>query len=149
MLRVSFAAALLLGGFFMSTALAEGAQTAGFPQPDWQTVTPEDEGMDSAALAKVVAGGKTLRFDSLLITRHGRIVLDASYAPYKADELHVLNSATKAVVATLIAMLQKDGVLDSLDHPVLDFFSDRKIANVDARKQAITVQHLLNMTSGL
>ena len=149
MLRARFAAVLLLGGLFISPALAEGAQTAGFPQADWQRATPEDEGMDSAALAKLVASGKTLRFDSLLIARHGRIVLDAAYDPYKTDDLHIINSSTKAVVSTLIAMLYKDGTLDSLDHPVLDLFSDRKIANVDERKRAITVQHLLNMTSGL
>ncbi|MGC2778108.1 MAG: serine hydrolase [Bradyrhizobium sp.] len=147
--RFWFAVALLLACPLTRHAGAEEAGRAGFPQTDWPTAAPEDEGMDSAALAKLVAAGKTFRFDSLLITRHGRIVLDASYAPYKSDELHIINSATKAVVATLIAMLQKDGVLDSLDHPVLDFFSDRKIADVDARKQAITVQHLLNMTSGL
>ena len=32
---------------------------------------------------------------------------------------------------------------------MLDFFPDRKIANLDARKQAITIQNLLSMTSGL
>ncbi|WP_316161391.1 serine hydrolase [Bradyrhizobium sp. SZCCHNRI20481] len=140
--------ALLVARLFSSAAFAEDLSLARFPQSDWATATPEDEGMDSAALAKLVASGKAMRFDSLLITRHGRIVLDASYAPYKADEPHIINSATKAVVSTLIAMLLKDGVLDSLDHPVLDFFKDRKIDNVDARKQALTVQHLLNMTSG-
>ncbi|CCD88384.1 putative Beta-lactamase [Bradyrhizobium sp. ORS 285] len=140
--------ALLVAPLFTGAALAEDTGLARFPQPDWSTATPEDEGMDSAALAKLVAMGKAMRFDSLLITRHGKIVLDASYAPYNADEPHIINSSTKAVVSTLIAMLLKDGVLDSLDHPVLDFFKDLKIENVDARKQALTVQHLLNMTSG-
>ncbi|CAL79206.1 putative Beta-lactamase [Bradyrhizobium sp. ORS 278] len=146
-LMASFAT-LLVVGLLINAASAEDAGLAGFPQPDWATATPEEEGMDSAALAKLVAMGKAMRFDSLLITRHGRVVLDASYAPYSADQPHIINSSTKAVVATLIAMLLKDGVLDSLDHPVLDFFADRKIDNVDARKQALTVQHLLNMTSG-
>jgi CubicO group peptidase (beta-lactamase class C family) len=45
-------------------------------------------------------------------------------------------------------MLYKDGVLDRLDHPVLDFFADRGVANVDDRKKAITIQSLLDMTSG-
>jgi CubicO group peptidase (beta-lactamase class C family) len=120
-----------------------------WPIPDWQTSTPEAQGMDSADLAKLVAYGKTKSFDSLLLARHGRIVLEAYYAPYAADIPHAINSSTKAVVGTLTAMLLKDGLLDSLDHPVLDFFRDRDIANVDEGKRAITVQQLLDMTSGL
>jgi CubicO group peptidase (beta-lactamase class C family) len=45
-------------------------------------------------------------------------------------------------------MLLKGGRLDSLDRPVLDFFADSDIANLDARKKAITVQNLLDITSG-
>ena len=40
-------------------------------------------------------------------------------------------------------------MLDSTSHRVQDFFDHRKIANVDPRKEAITVQNLLDMTSGL
>jgi CubicO group peptidase (beta-lactamase class C family) len=32
---------------------------------------------------------------------------------------------------------------------MLDFFRDRSIANVDERKKAITIQTLLDMTSGM
>ena len=120
-----------------------------WPSPDWQTASPEDEGMDSEALAGLVAYGRTLSFDSLLIARHGRLVLDAHYAPYSANVPHAVNSTTKSIVATLIAMLHADGVLDSLDHRVLDYFPDRDFAFVDDNKKAITVQNLLNMTSGL
>jgi len=98
----------------------------------------------------LVAYGRTLSFDSLLIARHGRLVLDAYYAPYSANVPHAaVNSTTKSIVATLIAMLHADGVLDSLDHRVLDYFPDRDFADADDNKKAITVQHLLNMTSGL
>src|SRR5579859_675031 len=119
-----------------------------WPMPEWRVSTPEQQGMDSAELAKLVAFGRTRSFDSLLITRHGRKVLDAYYAPYMADIPHVMNSATKAVVASLIAMLHRDGLLDGLNHPLLDLFTDRSVANVDERKKAITVQNLLDMTSG-
>ena len=92
--------------------------------------------------------GATCSLDSLLLVRRGRIVLDAYYAPYTADP-HRINSATKAVIGTLVAIAQKDGLLDRFDHPVLDFFADRTIANLDERKKAITVQNLLDMTSGI
>ncbi|QDW38414.1 serine hydrolase [Bradyrhizobium sp. KBS0727] len=120
-----------------------------WPTKGWQTSSPEEQGMDSADLAKLVAYGTSRRFDSLLIARHGKIVLDAYYAPYSADIPHIINSSTKAVIGTLAAMALKDGLLDSTDHPVLDFFADRSIANLEDRKKAITVQHLLDMTSGI
>jgi CubicO group peptidase (beta-lactamase class C family) len=132
-----------------SAALAQGAAENIWPTAQWQTSTPEEQGMDPAALANLLNLGTTLSLDSLLLVRHGRIVLDAYYAPYAADIPHRINSSTKAVVGTLAAIAHRDGLLDSFDHPVLDFFGDRSIANVDARKKAITIQNLLDMTSGL
>ena len=139
--------ALILLASICCTGWASASEVV-WPIPEWQMSTPEEQGMDSADLARLVAFGRTLSFDSLLIARHGRIVLDAYYAPYTADVPHGLNSATKAVGSSLIAMVRKDGLFDSSDHPVLDLFADRNAANIDDRKRAITVQHLLDMTSG-
>jgi CubicO group peptidase (beta-lactamase class C family) len=143
------ACAMLIASFVSQGVAAQETKATLWPSPDWQTASPEDEGLDSGALAALIAYGRTRGFDSLLITRHGRLVLDAYYAPYSADIPHAVDSTTKSIVATLIAMLHADGVLDSLDHRVLDYFPDRDFANVDDSKKAITVQHLLNMTSGL
>ena len=120
-----------------------------WPTQQWQTSTPAEQGMDSMALANLLDFGATRSLDSLLLARHGRIVLDAYYAPYAADIPHRINSATKAVVGTLAAIAHKDGLLDSFNHPVLEFFGDRSVANVDDGKKAITVQNLLDMTSGI
>ena len=89
------------------------------------------------------------RLDSLLVARHGKIVAEAYYAPYAAGILHQVNSVTKAVTSTLIAIASKDGLLDSPSHRVLDLLDRDRIANVDSRKEAITVQNLLDMTSGI
>src|SRR5215212_2436401 len=104
--------AMLLASIGLQGAGAQEPKAAGWPSPDWQTASPEDEGMDSEALARLVAYGSTRSFDSLLIARHGRLVLDAYYAPYSANIPHAVNSTTKSIVATLIAMLHADGVLD-------------------------------------
>ena len=141
--------AMLLASSCLQVAAAQESKATVWPSPDWQSASPEDEGMDSEALARLIVNGKTYSFDSLLVARHGHLVLDAYYAPYSANSPHAVNSTTKSIVATLIAMLHADGVLDSLDHRVLDYFPDRDFAHVDDSKKAITVQHLLNMTSGL
>jgi CubicO group peptidase (beta-lactamase class C family) len=56
---------------------------------------------------------------------------------------------TKSVVSTLTAIQLQNGSLDSVDHPVMDLFADKQIQNVDDRKKAMTVQSLLDMTSGI
>jgi hypothetical protein len=45
------------------------------------------------------------------------------YAPYTPDIPHAIHSSTKAIIGALIAIARKDGLLDRLDHPMLDFSS--------------------------
>ncbi len=138
-------AALICSG----VAHAQDATESDWPTRQWQTSTPEAQGMDSAALARLIDFGTSRSFDSLLIVRHGKIVLDAYYAPYTANIPHAVNSVTKAVIGTLMAIAYKDGLLDSLNHPALKFFGDRNLVGDDDKKRAITVQNLLDMTSGI
>jgi len=120
-----------------------------WPTREWSTSSPEEQGMSSERLARLVDFGAFNDMDSVLVTRHGRIVLEATYAPFRAGLRHRFYSATKSVTSTLVGMALADGLLDSTDHKVVDFFADRTIANLDDAKRAITVQHLLDMTSGL
>jgi CubicO group peptidase (beta-lactamase class C family) len=145
----------VLGAFTITAAICNGATPAQettptiWPTKEWQVSSPEKEGMDSKKLAQLVDWGTAHRFDSVLVARHGKIVLDQYYAPYIAGIPHELYSVTKSVTGTLAAIAWKEGLLDSTSHRVLDFFDRSKIANIDPRKEAITVQNLLDMTSGL
>jgi CubicO group peptidase (beta-lactamase class C family) len=120
-----------------------------WPTKGWQTSTPESQGMDSVELAKLVDAVGARRQDSLLIIRHGRIVAEAYYAPFQAGVRHDLRSITKSVISTLTGIEIENGFLDSVDDKIVDLFSDRPIANVDDRKKEMTVQNLLDMTSGI
>ncbi|WP_395712664.1 serine hydrolase domain-containing protein [Reyranella sp.] len=120
-----------------------------FPTREWQVSSPEEQGMGSETLTRLVEFGGFNNMDSLLIARRGKIVVEATYAPFRDGLKHRINSSTKAVTSTLIAIALKEGVLDSVDRRVIEFFPDRTIANLDDRKKAITIRHLLDMTSGL
>jgi CubicO group peptidase (beta-lactamase class C family) len=151
--KSGFVAALT--AFAMTAEICDGASPTQdatpltWPTHEWQVSTPEAEGMDSKELAQLVGWGTFCSFDSLLVVRHGKIIAEAYYAPYAAGIPHAQYSVTKSVIGTLTAIALKEGLLDSPSHPVLDFFDRHRIANVDQRKEAITVQHLLDMTSGL
>ena len=139
-------AALVLTCLFAGTAFA--AETP-WPTASWQTSTPEQQGMSSGALADLIDTVGTRMQDSLLIVRHGRIVAEAYYAPYRSGIPHDLRSVTKSVIGTLTAIEVREGLLDGTGHAVLDLFADQQIANIDDNKKAITVQDLLDMTSGI
>jgi CubicO group peptidase (beta-lactamase class C family) len=76
-------------------------------------------------------------------------VLEAYYAPYAEGMRHAAYSVAKAITGALTAIAWKDGLLDSPNHRVLELFDHSAIANLDDRKEAITIQNLLDMTSGI
>jgi CubicO group peptidase (beta-lactamase class C family) len=145
----SLTAFLLAASIFSGAADIRSATEPIWPTKEWQTSSPEEQGMDSKELAKLVDFGTVHSFDSLLVARHGRVVAEAYYAPYSAGIPHAINSCTKAVISTLTAIALREGLLDNPSHRVMDFFDRQSIANVDDRKEAITVQSLLDMTSGI
>ena len=143
-------AILLATSALLSAPLATAQQTTQpWPTRGWPVSSPEEQGMSSERLARLVDFGAFNDMDSVLVTRHGRIVLEATYAPFRAGLKHRVYSVTKSVVSTLVGMALADGLLDSTDRRVVDFFPGRTIANLDEAKKAITVQQLLDMTSGL
>jgi len=113
----------------------QGSSEISWPTKAWQTSTPEEQGLDSASLARLIETVGTYKQDSLMIIRHGKIVAEAYYAPYVAGISHDLRSVTKSVVSTLTAIELQHGILDSVDRPVIDLFSDKHILNIDENKK--------------
>jgi CubicO group peptidase (beta-lactamase class C family) len=122
-----------------------------WPTQGWSLSTPEAQGLDSHLLAAGLsaAHAKGLPVHSIVIVRHGRLVLNASFFPYQDNTLHDMASGTKSVTATLVGIAIAKGELTGLDERVLPLFADRQIANRGERKERITVGSLLSMTSGL
>jgi CubicO group peptidase (beta-lactamase class C family) len=121
-----------------------------WPTTGWQTALPETQGIDSANLAGALTGYReqNIPIHSLFLVRDGYVVADATFYPYDGQTIHDVASVTKSVMTTLIGIAIDQGKL-SLDDKLVSFFPDREIANLDARKEAITVRHLVTMSSGL
>ena len=121
-----------------------------WPTDGWRTSTPEEQGLDSAKLAEglLAIQERNIKIDSLLIIRHGSVLLDAYFYPYDGKVAHDVASVTKSVMTTLIGIAVDQGKLQ-LDQTMVSFFPDRTIANLDDRKQRITLENLLMMKSGM
>lgn len=143
-------ATLLLAACLAGPQTSQNPTPAYYPTQDWRSSSPEEQGVDSAKLADALLAirQKNLNIHSLLVIRNGMVVVDAYFYPYDGKTAHDMASVTKSVMTTLIALAADRGKL-KLDDPVLSFFSDRVIANRDARKEHLTVRHLAGMVNGL
>jgi CubicO group peptidase (beta-lactamase class C family) len=121
-----------------------------WPAAEWRQTAPEEQGIDSARLADALLTMREqgVNIHSLLVIRHGSVLVDAYFYPYDGETVHDLASVSKSIMTTLIGIAAGQGKL-SLDDPMLAFFPDRTVANRDAAKEAITVRHLVSMSSGL
>ncbi len=126
------------------------AAPAYWPTTGWRSSAPEAQGIYSDKLAELLLTirEKNVQIHSLLVIRNGYVVADATFYPYDGRAVHNVASVTKSVMTTLIGIAADQGKLD-LDDKMVSFFPDRSIANLDERKEAITVRHLASMSSGL
>lgn len=88
--------------------------------------------MDSNAVADILLDlqQEVPGLHSLLIIRGGEVIVDASFYPYDGSTPHEMASVTKSVMTTLIGIAADRGFL-RLDQPMVSFFPDREIANLD------------------
>jgi CubicO group peptidase (beta-lactamase class C family) len=121
-----------------------------WPTEAWRTSTPEQQGIDSEALGQAldVIKEKGLPIHSLLIIRHGYIVLEAYFYPYDGRTLHSWASVTKSITSTLVGLAIDHEYIKGTGQRVIDFFPEYGNVLPDAKK-SIAVEHLLTMTAGL
>jgi CubicO group peptidase (beta-lactamase class C family) len=120
------------------------------PAEGWQSTTPEEQGMRSQNLADMMEVIRKNRYsiDSVLIIRNGYLVLDAYFYPFSKGQMHPIHSCTKSIMSGLIGIAIKKGFIKDVNQPLTEFFSQKKIANMNAFKRSITLEHLLMMASG-
>ncbi len=121
-------------------------------------------GFDQARLCDLLKdfADSKVNFHSLVIERHGRLVAEsykrgkdetiytlfASSTDFDASIRHDVRSISKSVVSLLWGIAQADGKTPPLNTPVLDLLP--ALANLKSQgREAITIAHLMTMSSGL
>lgn len=111
--------------------------------------TPESQGLASAAILAFVDAveQKALGLHGLMLLRHGRVVAEGWWEPYRSNYPHMLFSLSKSFTSTAVGLLVAEGKLN-VDDPVLQFFADETPKEPSANLRAMRVRHLLTMTTG-
>ena len=132
-LSLAVVAALIATGCGAGTG--QQAPEPRLPSSPWQSAMPQQEGIELHTIDQADLTGVT----SLLVARHGRLVVERYYGIQAADRVPVF-SITKSVVSTLVGIALAEGRLRSVDERLAEL-----LPGADRR---ITLRHLLSMTAG-
>lgn len=122
---------------------------------DWTRAAPAAEGLSAArldAMSAAIKAGQFQQITSVLIARHGKLVFEAYYDEGQqgggAEARRNTRSVTKTVTAMLAGAAIDRGALSGVSTPIKRYLQDRPpAANPDPRKDKVTVEDLLTMSS--
>ncbi|WP_238161454.1 serine hydrolase domain-containing protein [Kribbella antibiotica] len=112
--------------------------------------TPDSQGLSAASLDAFVAAldRSAQEFHTVTLVRHGHIVLEAEWAPYRLTDQHLLYSVSKSFTSTAIGLAADAGLL-SIDDKVVSFFGPEDLPEtISDNLAAMSVRHLLTMSTG-
>jgi CubicO group peptidase (beta-lactamase class C family) len=151
---VSFIVLFLVCVFgFCSKLRAQATNNASAPetkQDGWPTAGAGTVGISAdrlQAMEALIRSGELKKITSVLIARRGKLVYE-SYFDGDTDTLRNTRSATKTVTSLLVGIAIEKGSFPSVGVPILPFFTDKQpLQNPDPRKEKITVEDFLTMSS--
>lgn len=116
---------------------------------EWRDSTATEKAHDAAAFAPVEAALRQQFSDvqSVVVAQAGRVVFEY-HRDGAAEQLRDVQSVAKSALSTLVGIALGQGHIASLDQPVVALLPEWAALNADARAQAITVRHLLTMSTG-
>jgi CubicO group peptidase (beta-lactamase class C family) len=133
---------------------AQVAEDTKQPAKDgWVIASPESVGLSAAplqAMEKSIRAGEFKKIGSVLIARRGKLVYE-TYFEGDASTLRDTRSATKSITDVLVGIAIGEHKLSGADARVLSLLPERArgLQNPDPRKDKITVEDFLTMSSPL
>lgn len=129
------------------------------PQLDdgWQTASLEDVGISRSGIEKFIQKVINTPIDSansqedhgILIARHGKLVLEEYFHGENRDKPHDTRSASKSVASDLMGAAITAGAPLKATDSVYKIMNDGALpSDLEPRKQALTVENILTMSSG-
>lgn len=136
----------LAGGVIAGRTILAAQPKPYYPRgKDWETRSPKDAAMDAAALDDAAKYAAEHNSTGLVVVRGGRIVTEHYWQQWTQETAQPIFSSSKSVTATLVGMAIEEGKLKGVEQSASDFVPTWK----GSPKEAITIRHMLTMTSGI
>lgn len=124
----------------------------------WPTGTLDEVNIDRKGIEDFIQrlldvpmdSAEAMQVDGVLIARHGKLVLEEYFHGFDRDTPHATRSAGKSLTAVMVGAAIHAGLPVSLSSPVYKVMNGGTFPEgLEPRKQAMTLEHLLTMSSGI
>jgi len=111
---------------------------------------PEAEGVSSAGILRFLEAAEKSRNElhSFIFLRHGKVIAEGWWDPYKPGFRHSLYSASKTFTSTAVGFAVSENLL-KLSDKVISFFPNDLPDSISPNLAALTVRDLLTMSEGM
>jgi CubicO group peptidase (beta-lactamase class C family) len=122
----------------------------------WTTASLNAVGLQEKPLAELIhrilsadPESTSLKIQSLLIARHGHLVLEEYFYGFDQDRVHDMRSAGKTFAPVLVGLAKEHGVDLTSSTPVYSTFTQySSFADSDPRRRKVTLRDIMTMTAG-
>ena len=94
------------------------------------------------------AAAELMNLCAFLTQWDGTVISENYYGGATVESSFHLRSITKSVISALVGIAIEQGFIRDVNDPVLAYSPELRAQDPDARKEQITIRHLLTMTSG-
>ncbi|OMD34270.1 serine hydrolase domain-containing protein [Paenibacillus odorifer] len=110
---------------------------------------PEEQGISSAAISSFIDAveAQSLGLHSFMLLRHGYVISEGWWSPYKPDLPHMLFSLSKSFTSTAIGFAVTEKLI-TLDDSVISFFPEDSPEEITSNLSKMSIKHLLIMGTG-
>jgi len=120
-----------------------GPDDEAWPSPDWTTVSPEEAGLDGAALDAMAAAAEAGGSECLVVTKDGALVGEWYWNGFEPRTEREVFSVTKSITSTLVGIAQDRGLLD-IDDQASDYIEAWR----GTPSEDVTIRNLVSNDSG-
>ncbi len=141
---------------FILLCISTGCRRNPTTKSDWPEV-PSNPALESLYFDTSILNSLTLKIEtgdfgkisSFVIVFKGNLEYEKYFNGHSNTDLFEIKSVTKSFSSALIGIAVKDGFIDDIKIPILDFFPEyTKYDNMSNRKMQITLEHVLQMQAG-
>ena len=119
---------------------------------EWEMTSFDAGGLDSSSFSLLKAriiDGSFKDIKSIIVVKHGKILIEEYFNGADSHVLHDMRSAGKSFTSALVGIAIDKGLIKGVDERLLSYFPGVECSNDwDTRKDDITLKHVLSMSFG-